>query len=337
MHIITLQPGGRTFEARENETVLNAALRQGVILPYSCRNGSCASCKGRLLEGEVRYPYQPPVGLDPEDIPAGNALLCQAVAASDLTIGARPLEQVADIPVKLLPVRVQKIAPLSPQVMRLVLKKPKARRLQYLAGQYVDILLPGGRRRAFSIASPPSREDHLELHVKHVPGGDFTEHVFEGMKAGEILRLEGPLGTFFVRGGSDRPMIMVAGGTGFAPLKAMLETLLEHGDPRQIRLYWGARNAGELYMHERAREWERRHRHLEFVPVLAEPDAGWRGRTGLVHEAVLHDHPSLAAFDVYMSGPPAMIDAGRHGFIAAGLPDDRLFYDSFDFAPKMLR
>lgn len=329
---VHIRPSGRTFTARADETVLGAALRQGVVLPYSCRNGSCASCRAQLIDGAVHYPFAPPSALEPGELADGAALLCQAAAASDLEIAAREIEQVAEIPVCLLPARVESRELLSATVIRLRLKLPAARRLQFLAGQYVDVLLPEGKRRAFSIASPPSQTEFLELHVKHVAGGGFTGHVFETMREREILRLEGPLGTFFIRQRTRRPMIMVAGGTGFAPIKAMIEELLISGDTRPVHLYWGARNPAELYQAELAREWTRRHPALRFEAVLS--DAGPGGyRQGWVHEAVVADHPDLSAFDVYMSGPPAMIDAARHAFADAGVDPERLFYDSFDFAP----
>lgn len=331
---VTLDPSGRRFGCRPGESVLSAALRQGVILPYSCKNGTCGSCKCILQAGSLHYPDQPPAGLDNDEIRAGAALLCQAVPRGDLAVAIREIEQVADIPVRTLPARVEERTLLSPTVMQLRLRLPRAARLQFLAGQYVDILLPGGKRRAFSIASPPSQADFLELHVKHVAGGGFTGHVFDGMQEKEILRLEGPLGTFFVRRDSDRPMVMMGGGTGLAPLKSMLEDLLRLGDTRPVTLYWGARTRDELYQNNLIRSWADRFEHVNYIPVLSdESPAVWKGRAGWVHEAVLADFPDLSALDVYMSGPPAMIDAGRHAFLHAGVPEERLFYDSFDFAP----
>jgi len=217
---IRISSSEREFVARPGETLLTAALRQGVVLPYSCKNGTCSSCKCTLLEGSVVYPFNPPEALSKAEIEAGQVLACQAVPVSDLAIEAREIEQIAEIPVRTLPARVESMQRYTPQVMCLRLKLPRAARLQFLAGQYVDILLPGGKRRAFSIASAPSQSDFLELHVKHVTGGGFTGHVFDGMQVKEILRLQGPLGTFFVRRDSRRPIIMMGGGTGFAPLKS---------------------------------------------------------------------------------------------------------------------
>lgn len=334
-HTVTNAATGRSFRVRPGETVLAAALRQGIMLPYSCRNGTCASCKCTLVEGRIAYPYNPPAALEEQDLADGAMLACQAVAESELEIEALEIEQVADIPVRVLPAKVASIDELTPDVRRLRLKLPKGKRLQFLAGQYMDVLLPGGKRRAFSIASAPSQQDFLELHVRYVEGGGFTGHVFDDMQPGEILRMEGPLGMFFVRLGSPRPILMMGGGTGFAPLKAMIEDLIHAGDERPVRLYWGVRTEKDLYARPLIDEFIDRHPGLEFVPVLSEPDPDWPGRTGLVHEALLEDHADLAGFEVYMSGPPAMVHAARKAFLAQGAEEDHLHYDSFDFAPDI--
>ena len=332
---ITITSSGRRFSARPGETVLNAALRHGVVLPYSCKNGTCASCKCRLVEGKVQYPYNPPSALAFEDLYGGWGLSCQAVPEGDLVIEARELEQVADIPVRKLPARVESMEKFTPEIMRLRLKLPKAARLQFLAGQYIDIIQADGKRRAFSIASAPSQTDFIELHIKHVSGGGFTGHVFHDMQIKEILRFEGPLGTFFIRRGSRRPIVLMGGGTGFAPLKSMVEELIEAGDTRPAQLFWGARCESELYARGLIEEWLEQHPNLRFTPVLTEPDSNWAGARGLVHEAVVQTVADLAGHDVYMSGPPAMVSAGRSAFLAAGVPENRLFYDSFDFAPDV--
>lgn len=333
-HTVHIVGSDRRLEVSEEETILEAALREGVMLPYSCKNGTCGSCKGRLLEGDVAYPFHPPLALDAAERADGDILLCQASPRSDLAVEAREIEAVRDIPVLKVPARVAEKERLADNVMRLVLRLPRAQRLQFLAGQYVDILLAGGKRRAFSIASPPSREQEIELHVRHVDGGDFTGWVFDDMKLKDILRLEGPLGTFFVRHDQpDRPMIMMAGGTGFAPLKSMVEDLLAHGDTRPIHLFWGARTPPELYHESLIHRWVDEHTHIEYTPAISEPDdqRSQKGFAGYVHEAVLDAYASLAGHDVYMSGPPAMIDAARHAFLEHGVREDRLFYDSFEF------
>jgi CDP-4-dehydro-6-deoxyglucose reductase len=334
-HTITLMPSGRQFDSRAGETVLGAALRHGVVLPYSCKNGTCASCKCRLTDGAVDYPHNPPEALDFDELGRGFSLTCQAVPTSDLTLEAREIEQVADIPVRTWPARVESLEPFTPEIMRLRLKLPRAARMQFLAGQYIDILMPGGKRRAFSIASAPSEADFIELHIKHVDGGGFTGHVFSDMQVKDILRIEGPLGTFFVRKKSNRPMIMMGGGTGFAPLKSMIEELIESGDQRPLTLFWGVAHESDLYARALIEGWQGSHPHLDFVPVLADPHEGWTGKRGWVHEAVLRAFPDLSSFDVYMSGPPAMVHSARSEFLAAGVTEDHLFYDSFDFAPDV--
>lgn len=331
---VTIVSSGKSFRVNKGENILVAALRQGVMLPYSCKNGTCGSCKGKLENGEVRYPFHPPLALEKEDIADGYALMCQAEPMEDLQIQVREIEAVRDIQIRMLPARVVEKDLLAENVVRLRLKLPEAQRLQFLAGQYIDVLVSGGKRRAFSIASCPSLENEIELHIRHVDGGDFTGYVFDDLKVKDILRLEGPQGNFFVRNDQpERPMIMVGGGTGFAPLKSMIENLLEHDDQREIHLYWGAKTAAELYLDQLPRMWATRHDHIHYHKAVSEPDEKADADTfrGFVHEAVIADHADLSGFDVYMSGPPAMIETARREFIEHGVPADRLFYDSFEF------
>jgi len=333
-YTVRITSSGKTFSVEDDENVLAGALRQGVMLPYSCKNGTCGSCKGRLHAGTVNYPFHPPLALEEQETAAGDVLLCQAAPRSDLEVEIREIEAIRDIPVIMTPARVVEKTRLAETVMKVVLRLPRAQRLQFLAGQYVDILVAGGKRRAFSIASPPSREGEIELHVRHVEGGDFTGWVFDEMRLKDILRLEGPLGTFFVRHDTDtRPMIMMGGGTGIAPLKSMIEHLLAHGDTRPIHLFWGARTREELYLEDLIHRWVDDHTHIEYTPALSEPgdERVQDGFAGYVHEAVLDAYTTLEHHDVYMSGPPAMIDAARHAFADHGVRTDRLFYDSFEF------
>jgi CDP-4-dehydro-6-deoxyglucose reductase len=331
---VSIVASGKTFTVKEGESVLTAALRQGVMLPYSCKNGTCGSCKGIVQSGEVHYPFHPPLALERPDIAEGYALMCQAEPVEDLVISVREIEAVRDIQVRMLPARVIGKTLLAENVVRLRLKLPKAQRLQFLAGQYIDVLLTGGKRRAFSIASCPSLEDEIELHIRHVDGGDFTGFVFDELQERDILRLEGPQGNFFVRNDQpERPMIMVGGGTGFAPLKAMIENLLEQGDRREIHLYWGTRTSEEMYMDELPSSWAAEHEHIHYHRAISEPASPAIADCfeGFVHEAVISDFPELSAYDVYMSGPPAMIDAARQAFVQCGIDEQRLFYDSFEF------
>ncbi len=331
---VTIAGSGKTFRVKAGENILVAALRQGVMLPYSCKNGTCGSCKGVLETGEVHYPFHPPLALEKSDFADGYALMCQAEPIEDLVIRVREIEAVRDIQVRMLPARVLEKTLLAENVVRLQLKLPASQRLQFLAGQYIDVLLSGGKRRAFSIASCPSLENEIELHIRHVDGGDFTGYVFDELKERDILRIEGPQGNFFVR--NDRPqqpLIMMGGGTGFAPLKSMIENLIEHGDRRTIHLYWGARTQGELYLDELPEKWSRDYEHIHYRKAISEPGDNDNkiDFNGFVHEAVIADHQNLSGFDVYMSGPPAMIETAKREFGEHGVPEDRLFYDSFEF------
>ncbi len=334
---VALRPSGHEFQVTENESVLDAALREkGAVLPYGCRNGTCGSCMGKILAGEIVYPAERPPGLSEREQAEGKALLCQARPQSDLVIEAREIKTGGDIAVKILPCRVERRELLAPDVMRLYLRLPSVERLQFLAGQYVDILLADGRRRSFSLANPPHADDLLELHVRRVPGGFFTDYVFDKMKEKALLRFQGPLGTFFLREDSPRRIILIGGGTGFAPLKGILEHAFHIGLGRPLHLYWGARAKVDLYLDGLPRRWEAEHPNFRYTPVLSEPrpEDGWGGRTGWVHEAVAADYPDLSGHEVYMSGPPPMIRAAKPAFAARGLPEERLYYDSFEFAPR---
>jgi CDP-4-dehydro-6-deoxyglucose reductase len=342
-HNVRIEPHGRILRVASAQPVLEAALAAGLNLPHSCKSGHCGSCRARLLTGEIRYPGGRPLGITAEEERAGNILLCQARAQSDLTVEARLIASVADVEIKTLPCRIARLTPLAPDVMQVLLRLPAVERLHFHAGQYLDVLLEGGRRRSFSIASPPHDSELIELHVRRVSGGGFTERLFAGTAAapltvGALLRIEGPVGQFSYREGSA-PMLMVAGGTGFAPLKAMLRHVLENGIKREIHFYWGARHEYDLYEEPLVLEWTRRHPQLRYTAVLSEATRAEAAhvRAGFVHQAVLADHPDLSGFEVYAAGPPAMIEAMRESFPRHGLPGERLYFDSFDYAPDVLR
>lgn len=337
--IVTIQSTGRQFPVAPGETVLEAAQRAGIALPYSCRAGVCGSCKATLIKGHCDYPRNPPLALSGTAPSRHAILLCQAVPAGDLVIEAREVTSVEDVARRQVDVEVARKWTLAPDVIGLHLAPaPGQARLQWLPGQYLDVLLDEGRRRPFSIANHPQADGVIELHVRHVAGGGFTSWVADALKEGDALRIEGPLGTFVPREDSERPMVFMAGGTGFAPVKAIVEHFIALGTRRPMRVYWGARRAADLYLRALAEGWRRQAHDLSFIPVLSDAEqASAEGmRPGLVHEAVLHDQPDLSGHDVYMSGPPPMIDAGRRLFIAAGLPEERLYYDSFDYAPDVL-
>ena len=290
-----------------------------------------------MQSGQVDRGYFMEGALSEEEIARGYALFCCARPLSDLVIESRVAAASRDLPVKQLPCRVQKMVLLAPDVMQLLLKLPSTERLQFLPGQYIDILLKDGRRRSFSIANAPQDDALLELHVRRVPGGQFTGHVFEGMRERDILRIEGPLGTFCWREESPKPAILLAGGTGFAPIKAMIEDALQRQTTRPMWLYWGARDRNGLYMHDRALGWVASHSDFRYVPVLSEVPAGlgWPGRSGLVHHAVMADYPDLSGHQVYACGAPAMIEAARHDLrTACGLKEEDFFADAFTFAAE---
>jgi CDP-4-dehydro-6-deoxyglucose reductase, E3 len=364
-HTVRIEPHGRTLRVAAAQPVLEAALAAGLNLPHSCKSGHCSSCRARLVAGEIRYPDGRPLGLTAAEERSGHVLLCQARALTDLVVEARLIASVADVEIKTLPCRIARLTPLAADVMQVMLRLPAVERLRFHPGQYLDVLLESGRRRSFSIASPPHDSALLELHVRRVSGGGFSERLFgapavaanavraptaagtvdgasaaaaTALASGSLLRIEGPIGQFSYRDGTG-PALMIAGGTGFAPLKSMLRHVLESGIRRDLRLYWGARHAGDVYEEARVLEWARRYPQLRFTTVLSAAttaEAAHR-RIGWVHEAVLADHPDLTAFEVYAAGPPAMIEAIRATFPRHGLPPERLYFDSFDYAPDVVR
>lgn len=331
-HSVEVLPSQRSFECDPEETILTAALRADVILPYGCKNGACGSCKADLLEGDVDYGVYQSRALPEEERVRGKVLTCCAKPLGSIKIKARELSGLGDIPVRKMPCRVQSIDFPAPDVAVVRLQLPANEALQFNAGQYLEFILRDGSRRSYSMANPPSAQGYVELHIRHLPGGLFTDHVFSSMKPREILRMEAPLGTFFLREESDKPAILLASGTGFAPIKSIIEQAFLKGSRRQFVLYWGARRKSDLYMIELARQWAADHDNFTFVPVLSEPTAEceWQGRTGLVHRAVLEDFRGLSGHQVYACGAPIMVSAARNDFTSlAGLNEEEFFADSF--------
>jgi CDP-4-dehydro-6-deoxyglucose reductase, E3 len=334
MFKVLIEPHGRHITVSADRPVLDGALAAGLNLPHSCKSGHCASCRARLRGGTVEYPHGLPVGLTPAEAEAGNILLCQARARSDLVVEARLIASVADVDIKTLPCRIARLTPLAPDVLQVFLRLPAVERLRFHPGQYLDVLLDRGARRSFSIASPPHDSELLELHVRRVAGGRFTDNLFSALPVGSLLRIEGPVGQFVLRERPQRPLLMIAGGTGFAPLKSMLRHLLEGGHADPVHFYWGARQPQDLYQEELVLEWVRRHPNLRFTAVLSAATElkAPHQRLGWVHEAVLADHAELAGYDVYAAGPPGLIEAIRTRFPQAGVEPEHLFFDSFDYA-----
>jgi len=330
---VTVQPSGREFSVERDETLLGAAIRQGVGLPYGCKDGACGSCKSRLLEGRVIHGAHQAKTLTEAEEAAGFVLTCCATPQTDCVLEARTVPGAGEFAVLKLPSRVISIAKPAPDVALLRLQLPANQNFQFHAGQYVEFILRDGARRSYSMANAPSSTPgSIELHVRHMPGGKFTDHVFGAMKEKDILRMEGPFGSFFLREDSDKPIVLLASGTGFAPIKAIIERLQHLGLSRPITLYWGCRSRADLYLHDWALQAAASMPQLRYVPVLSEPkpEDGWSGRTGFVHQAVLADLPDLSGHQVYACGAPIMVESAQADFVAkAGLPAEEFYADAF--------
>jgi CDP-4-dehydro-6-deoxyglucose reductase, E3 len=335
----------RSFEVRPDQNLLDAALNAALNVPHSCKGGKCGACRARLIDGEIVYPYGTPLGLSEAEAAEGMILMCQARARGDVTLETFEVQPAAEAVIKRLPCRIERATAVSHDVMQLFLRLPAAEDFHFEPGQYLDILLPGGRRRSFSIASPPHDSKPLELHVRRVAGGEFTDKLFHDQTRDALLTIEGPLGQFIYRE-SPAPMLLVGGGTGLAPLLSMLRHIIENAPSRalerDLHLYWGVRSERDLYARETLDELLSKAQRLSkvprlrYTPVLSEAGVEWRGRSGWVHEAALQDIADLSGFEVYMAGPPAMISAARQAFEARGAARAQIFFDSFDYAPDAL-
>ena len=333
---ITVEPSGRHFTAHGDETILAAGIRQGIGLPYGCKDGACGSCKCKKLSGKVTLGLHQSKALNADDELAGYILTCCARAESDVVLESRQVTEVGAHPIRKMPVRVLALSKMSHDVMMLRLQLPAGEPLQFHAGQYIEFILRDGTRRSYSMANAPHTLLEpgvgIELHIRHLPGGKFTDHVFGAMKEKEILRVEGPYGSFFLREESDKPLVFLASGTGFAPIKAVLEHMKLKGIERPVSLYWGGRRPEDLYMDD----WLRAHLaempNLRYVPVVsnAVPEDNWQGRTGFVHLAVMEDFDDLSGYQVYACGAPIVVDSARHDYVRqAGLPEEEFFADAF--------
>ena len=335
---VTLTPSGRAFEVLRGETLLAAAIRQGVGLPYGCKDGACGSCKSRLVSGRVIHGAHQLKALSVAEEDAGLVLTCSATPQTDCVIEARSVPGAGEFPVLKMPTRVMSIERPTADVAVLRMQLAANQRFQYHAGQYVEFILPGGARRSYSMANAPSQVGSppaIELHIRHLPGGLFTDQVFSTLKEKDILRVEGPFGSFFLRNEPQdqaKPIILLASGTGFAPIKALIEHLRDTANDRPATLYWGCRSRADLYQHDWAEQAAAELPSLRYVPVLSEPrlDDGWTGRTGLVHQAVMADWPDLSGHQVYACGTPVMVDAAQRDFVErCGLPAEEFLADAF--------
>ena len=334
-HQITVQPSGRSFSVLAGESVLAAAIRAGVGLPYGCKDGACGSCKCQKIKGTVLHTAHQAKALSPEEEAAGWVLTCCAEAQTDLVLESRQVTDESAFPIKKMPVRVISLTPKSPNVVELRLQLPASEAFRYHAGQYIEFILRDGVRRAYSMANAPhtlSTTPSMELHIRHLPGGLFTDHVFSSMKEKEILRIEGPFGGFYLRENSDTPMILLASGTGFAPIKALIEQLQFTGSGRAVALYWGGRRPADVYMDAWVRQRVAEMPQLRYVPVVSDalPEDGWSGRTGWVHQAVLDDFADLSGHQVYACGAPTVVDLARTAYTTQrGLPAEEFYADAF--------
>lgn len=332
---VTVQPSGRSFVVDANEALLAAAIRQGIGMPYGCKDGACGSCKCKKLEGTVTLGTHQAKALTPEEQAAGYILTCCATAHSDIVLESRQVTDESAYPIKKMPVRVASLTRLSHDVMAIRLQLPASDVFKYHAGQYVEFLLRDGARRAYSMANAPHTQADapgVEMHIRHMPGGKFTEHVFGMMKEKEILRIEGPYGSFFLREDSDKPVVLLASGTGFAPIKALIEHMQYKNIARPAVLYWGGRRPADLYMNDWVLDKLGQMPNLKYVPVISDalPEDNWTGRTGFVHKAVLEDFPDLSGHQVYACGAPIVVESARDAYSAvAGLPAEEFFADSF--------
>ncbi len=334
MNRILIENSGHTFEVRPSQTVLEAAIAAGINLPYGCRNGACGACKGRILTGKVMHDDYQGNALTDAERDAGMALFCCARPLEDVVIECRQVSTLQGIKPKILPVRVQAKSQPSEDVMIMHLQLPNHEPLPFLAGQYIEFLLKDGRRRAFSIANAPHDTGFLELHIRKVAGGHFTEQVFNEMPLKTILRIEAPLGSFYLREASDKPIIMVAGGTGFAPIKGIIEHMINTKIERPVTLYRGARQPNDLYLDDLCQRWANLLPQFQYVPVISGTAPNWQGRTGLVHQAVLDDYADLAQYEAYVCGAPGMVDIAKQTFSQQGLAEDGFYSDAFTFAPS---
>lgn len=329
---VQVQPSGKSFSVEAGESVIDAALRNGINFQYGCRGGACGACKGKVLAGQISYGDHDPMAITEEEIADRQALFCIATPTSDLTIEMHELGSAADLPVKQMVVTVASMDRLNAEVIELKLSLPDEERLQFLAGQYVEFILADGRKRAFSIANAPHDDTFLTFHIRHISGGSFTDHVFSDMSVGESFTIEGPHGSFYMREDSERPMLMLATGTGFGPIKGMIEHAIAEQSTRPIYLYWGARNEEELYCDALIKGWAERYNNIDYRPVLSRAAGNWQGRSGRVQQAVLADFDDLSAYELYACGHPDMVYSTKEALTPYGLSGDHCFSDAFSYA-----
>ncbi len=330
---VRIKPSGHEFQVESGETVLDAALRQGFAFPYGCRNGCCGACAGQVVSGQVDYQDDEPMALTEDEQRQGKALFCIARPAGDLIIEVNEVGADKDIPVRSLPAKIHRMVLLNDEVMELWLKLPEGERMQFLAGQYVEFVIRDGRHRAFSIANAPHDDEYLKFHIRRIRGGHFTDRLFSDMHEKDVLRIEGPKGSFYLRE-TDRPIIFLATGTGFGPVKAIIEHAIAEGHIVPMYVYWGARHRQDLYLHELVQQWAAEYENIHYIPVLSRPapEDDWSGRTGYVQDAAAADFDDLSGFDVYACGHPQMVFAAKTALMTKGLDAEHCYSDAFSWA-----
>ena len=328
---IKIQSSGEEFHVKPSQTILEGAIASGITLPYGCQDGACGSCKGKVISGKYFLNEYQSSALTDSDIKAGNTLYCKSMAQEDLVIEPNIPEVYNQYSPKVLPVKVESLTRLNHDVMQMFLKLPAKETFRFKAGQYIEFIMGDGSRRAFSMANAPL-DSMIELHLRLIEGGKFTSFVFNEMKEKSIHRIEGPIGQFYLRD-SEKPIIFIAGGTGFAPIKSIIEDMIANKNKRKIYLYRGVRSEKDFYMNELVNDWIKKLEGLTYIPVV-EDGLSEDARSGYVHHAVLEDFKNLNDIQVYCCGAPGLVENAFKDLTKSGLPDDQFFADAFTFAPK---
>ena len=317
---------GKEFSQAEGQTVFEAALQAGIVLPYSCKSGRCSSCKCKVLSGESRH-IRDELGLTEHEKEQGFILGCVRSATTDLLIAVEDIGSQIIPEAKTLPVRISKLDKLSPDVLLVKLRMPPSAKFSYLAGQHIEVIGSGGLRRSYSIANAPVLDKQLELHIRAVQGGAMSDYWFNQAKENDLLRINGPLGSFFARPLTGLYLVLLATGTGIAPVKAMLEMLANSPaieQPISTTVYWGGRKPADLYY-----EFDRWHPTVRYVPVLSRAPAVWSGARGYVQKEMLRRDHDLVNTAVYACGSQAMVASAKADLTEAGLPEERFYSDVF--------
>jgi len=328
---IKIQSSGLEFHVKPSQTILEGAIASGITLPYGCQDGACGSCKGKVISGKYFLNEYQSSALTDSDIKAGNTLYCKSMAQEDLVIEPNIPEVYDQYSPKVVPVKVESLTRLNHDVMQMFLKLPAKETFRFKAGQYIEFIMGDGSRRAFSMANAPL-DSMIELHLRLIEGGKFTSFVFNEMKEKSIHRIEGPIGQFYLRD-SEKPIIFIAGGTGFAPIKSIIEDMIANKNKRKIYLYRGVRSEKDFYMNELVNDWIKKLEGLTYIPVV-EDGLSEDARSGYVHHAVLEDFKNLNDIQVYCCGAPGLVENAFKDLTKSGLPDEQFFADAFTFAPK---